>query len=132
MWSTHRYMYLAARCHLGSIAFGRCLGDRSPCLLAIIMASDPWSTLVATAPALDAQQTKQGMGFRLHGVVIFCFLVPPCLNAAEGYCCQVLKRWAVLSRMIPVRQPIASWQFQMEVLPRPTSSTSTEYLPVAK
>ena len=64
-------MYLATRCHLGSIAFGRCLGDRSSCLLAIIMASDRLSTLVATAPAHDAQQTKQDMGCRLHGVVIF-------------------------------------------------------------
>ena len=64
-------MYLAARCHLGSIAFGRCLGDRSPCLLAIIMASDRLSTLDATAPAHDAQQNNQDMGCRLHGFVLF-------------------------------------------------------------
>jgi hypothetical protein len=64
-------MYLAARCHLGSIAFGRCLGDRSPCLLAIIMASDRLSTLDATAPAHGTQKNNQNMGCRLHGFVLF-------------------------------------------------------------
>jgi len=44
------------------------------------MASDPWSTLDATAPAHDARPTIQGVGCRLHGVVIFLL---PCAAMSE-------------------------------------------------
>ena len=68
-------MHLAVRGHLGSSAFGRCLGYRRPGLLAIIMASDQSSTLDANAPAEDVERNNQDMGRRLHDVVIFLF---PC------------------------------------------------------